>query len=108
MAEKLRISRHEDGFEVVGNREGLRDLAEACLALSRLSMDTIPSIGPTPRTKSRNPPSGGRHSPGDPWGVKTEGGRLNGATIYVRHRLRILIQWRAERLLAQTGMCSEA
>jgi hypothetical protein len=38
MAEKLRISRHEDGFEVVGNREGLRDLAEVCLALSRLSM----------------------------------------------------------------------
>jgi hypothetical protein len=26
MAVKLRISRHEDGFEVVGNREGLRDL----------------------------------------------------------------------------------
>ena len=38
MAEKLRISRREDGFEVVGNREGLRDLAEVCLALSRLSM----------------------------------------------------------------------
>lgn len=37
MAERLRISRYQDGFEIVGNREGLRSLAEVCLALSRLS-----------------------------------------------------------------------
>ena len=37
MAEKLRIVPHRDGFEIVGNREGLQDLAEVCLVLSRLS-----------------------------------------------------------------------
>jgi len=37
MAEKLQISRHQDGLEIVGNRDGLRGLAEVCLALSRLS-----------------------------------------------------------------------
>ena len=36
-AERLKISRYQDGFEIVGNRQGLRDLAEICLALSRLS-----------------------------------------------------------------------
>jgi hypothetical protein len=33
--EKLKILAHKDGFEIVGNREGLQGLAEVCLALSR-------------------------------------------------------------------------
>jgi hypothetical protein len=39
MAEKLKISAYQDGFEIVGNREGLQGLAEMCLALSRLSAE---------------------------------------------------------------------
>jgi hypothetical protein len=37
MAERLKISKYDDGFEIVGNREGLKGFAEVCLALSRLS-----------------------------------------------------------------------
>jgi len=36
MAEKLKIRPYEGGFEVVGNREGLRGLAEICLRLAEL------------------------------------------------------------------------
>jgi hypothetical protein len=39
MAVKLSMSRHEEGFEVVGNRAGLRNLAEVCLPLSRPSVE---------------------------------------------------------------------
>jgi hypothetical protein len=37
VSEKLKVLPYQDGFEFVGNREGLRGLAEVCLALSRLS-----------------------------------------------------------------------
>jgi hypothetical protein len=33
---KLLVRRHEDRFEVVGNREGLKGLAEVCLRLADL------------------------------------------------------------------------
>ena len=36
MAEKLMVRPYEDGFEIVGNREGLRGLAEVCLQLAAL------------------------------------------------------------------------
>jgi hypothetical protein len=36
-APKLKVSPYDDGFVIVGNREGLQDLAETCLALARLS-----------------------------------------------------------------------
>ncbi len=36
MAAKLKAYRYADGFEICGNREGLRELARACLALSDL------------------------------------------------------------------------
>jgi hypothetical protein len=35
----LKILPYHDGVEIVGNREGLQDLAEICLALSRLSLE---------------------------------------------------------------------
>jgi hypothetical protein len=34
--EKLHIRANEDGFEIVGNREGLKGLAEVCLRLAEL------------------------------------------------------------------------
>jgi len=37
MAEKLKVDKYQDGIEIVGNREGLRQLAEICLALSNLA-----------------------------------------------------------------------
>jgi hypothetical protein len=37
MAQRLRISRYHDGCEIIGNRDGLQDLSEVCLAPSRLS-----------------------------------------------------------------------
>ncbi len=40
MAAKLKAYRYEDGFEICGNREGLRDLAAICLALSELPEDS--------------------------------------------------------------------
>jgi hypothetical protein len=39
MASELKIAPYQDGIEIVGNREGLRELAEICLALSDLSDD---------------------------------------------------------------------
>jgi hypothetical protein len=39
MPEKLKVSTYQDGFEIVGNREGLQGLAEVCLVLSRLSVE---------------------------------------------------------------------
>jgi len=36
---KLKAYTYEDGFEIAGNREGLRQLAEVCLALSNLPED---------------------------------------------------------------------
>ena len=37
--EKLHIRPYEDGFEIVGNREGLKGLAEVCLRLAELPDD---------------------------------------------------------------------
>jgi hypothetical protein len=37
MAEKLKVHKYQDGVEIVGNREGLRQLAEICLTLSNLA-----------------------------------------------------------------------
>ena len=39
MGIKLIARPHEDGFEIVGNREGLRRLAEVCLSLADLPQD---------------------------------------------------------------------
>ena len=39
MAIKLTARPYEDGFEIVGNREGLRRLAEVCLNLADLPED---------------------------------------------------------------------
>jgi len=39
MGIKLIARPHEDGFEIVGNREGLRRLAEVCLNLADLPQD---------------------------------------------------------------------
>lgn len=36
---KLKAYPHEDGFEIAGNREGLKRLAEICLALAELPDD---------------------------------------------------------------------
>ncbi len=36
MAEKLKILPYQDGFEIIGNREGLRGLAEICVRLADL------------------------------------------------------------------------
>ena len=36
MPEKLMARPHEDGFEIIGNREGLRGLAEICMQLAGL------------------------------------------------------------------------
>jgi hypothetical protein len=36
MTEKLMIRPYEDGFEIIGNREGLRGLAEICQRLADL------------------------------------------------------------------------
>ncbi len=36
MAAKLKAYPYQDGFEICGNREGLRELADICLALSEL------------------------------------------------------------------------
>lgn len=40
---KLKAHPYEDGFEIVGNREGLRHLAEVCLALINLDDDEAKS-----------------------------------------------------------------
>jgi hypothetical protein len=37
MSEKLKVVKLQDGIEIVGNREGLKGLAEICMALSNLS-----------------------------------------------------------------------
>lgn len=37
MAEKLKVYKYQDGVEIAGNREGLRQLAEIYLALSNLA-----------------------------------------------------------------------
>jgi hypothetical protein len=37
--EKLTARRYENGFEIIGNREGLRGLADVCLALAALPED---------------------------------------------------------------------
>jgi hypothetical protein len=39
MEAKLKVYPYEDGFEIVGNREGLRELAKVCLALADLPED---------------------------------------------------------------------
>ncbi len=39
MAPKLKAYPHLDGFEICGNREGLRELARVCLALADLPED---------------------------------------------------------------------
>jgi hypothetical protein len=39
MDSKLKAYPHSDGFEIVGNREGLRELARVCLALADLPED---------------------------------------------------------------------
>jgi hypothetical protein len=39
MDSKLKAHPYEDGFEIVGNREGLRELARVCLALAELPED---------------------------------------------------------------------
>jgi hypothetical protein len=39
VAEKLVTQPHRDGFEIVGNREGLNGLAEICLQLADLPED---------------------------------------------------------------------
>jgi len=36
---KLKAYPHEDGFEIAGNRDGLRHLAEVCLSLANLPED---------------------------------------------------------------------
>jgi hypothetical protein len=36
---KLKAYPYEDGFEIAGNREGLRQLAEICLSLANLPQD---------------------------------------------------------------------
>ena len=36
MDSKLKAYPYQDGFEIVGNREGLRELARVCLALADL------------------------------------------------------------------------
>ena len=36
MDPKLKAYPYEEGFEIVGNREGLRELARVCLALAEL------------------------------------------------------------------------
>ena len=39
MVGKLKAYPYQDGFEIAGNREGLRHLAEICLALIELPED---------------------------------------------------------------------
>lgn len=39
MDPKLKAHPCDDGFEIVGNREGLRELAKVCLALADLPED---------------------------------------------------------------------
>lgn len=39
MVEKLKIQHYENGFEIIGNREGLRGLADVCLQLANLPED---------------------------------------------------------------------
>jgi hypothetical protein len=39
MDSKFKAHPYEDGFEIVGNRQGLRELARICLALANLSED---------------------------------------------------------------------
>jgi hypothetical protein len=39
MDSKLKAHPHDDGFEIVGNRAGLRELARVCLALADLPED---------------------------------------------------------------------
>ena len=39
MVPKLKAYPYEGGFEIAGNREGLRELAEVCLALAELPED---------------------------------------------------------------------
>jgi hypothetical protein len=39
MERKLKAYPYEDGFEIAGNREGLRELARVCLALAELRED---------------------------------------------------------------------
>jgi hypothetical protein len=40
---KLKAYPHGNGFEIVGNREGLRELAAVCLALAGLPEDDVES-----------------------------------------------------------------
>ena len=39
MAAKLKAYPYQDGFEIAGNRDGLRELARVCLALAELPED---------------------------------------------------------------------
>jgi hypothetical protein len=39
MVEKILVRRTSEGFEIVGNRRGLRGLAEVCAALADLPED---------------------------------------------------------------------
>jgi hypothetical protein len=39
MDSKVKAYPYEDGFEIVGNREGFRELARVCLALAALPED---------------------------------------------------------------------
>ena len=39
MDSKLKAYPYRDGFEIAGNREGLRELARVCLALAELPED---------------------------------------------------------------------
>ena len=39
MEPKLKVYPYEDGFEIAGNREGLRELARVCVALAELPED---------------------------------------------------------------------
>ena len=38
-AYKLQIVPYQDGFEIIGNREGLQWLADVCAGLSQLSLE---------------------------------------------------------------------
>jgi hypothetical protein len=62
MGIKLLARPNEDGFEIVGNRDGLRRLAEVCLDLADLPKDTaeaqkmgarLPSLCCTNRSMKR-------------------------------------------------------